>query len=81
MNLHYRRDSRKRRTNLTINGDLVRVARELGLNLSQVAEEALARAVREQAKRRWEEDNAEALEEHRRRVKEHGTFGDIVRRF
>jgi len=80
MNHMYSRDARKRRTNLTINEDLVRAAKEMGLNLSEIAEEALAAAVRERAMKQWEEDNAEALEVHRRRVEAHGTFGDLVRR-
>ena len=81
MNHMYNRDAPKRRTNLTINEYLVRTAKEMGLNLSEIAEEALATAVRERARKHWEEENAEALEVHRRRVEEHGTFGDLARRF
>jgi len=81
MNLQYRRDARKRRTNLTLNEDLVRAARELGLNLSEVAEEALGRAVRAHAKRQWEEENAEAIRAHNERVAKHGVFSDGIRRF
>jgi antitoxin CcdA len=81
MNHIYSRDAPKRRTNLTINEDLVRAAKEMGLNLSEIAEEALTAAVRERARKQWEKENAEALEVHRHRVEAHGTFGDLVRRF
>lgn len=80
MNYMYSRNAPKRRTNLTINEDLVRAAKEIGLNLSEVAEEALAAAVRERARRQWENENSEALEVHRGRIEAHGTFGDLVRR-
>ncbi len=81
MNYMYRRDARKRRTNLTINEDLVRVAKDLGLNLSGIAEEALAAAVREHASKRWIEENAEAIRAHNEHVAKHGVFSDGIRRF
>ncbi len=81
MNYAYRRDARKRRTNLTLNEDLVRAAREMGMNISGIAEAALAAAVRERAKTQWETENTEAIRAHNDRVAKHGTFGDLVRRF
>lgn len=81
MNYMYSRNAPKRRTNMTINEDLVRAAKEMGLNLSEIAEEALGAAVLARARKQWEEENAEALEVHRRRIEAHGTFGDLVRRF
>ncbi len=81
MNFSYRHDARKRRTNLTLNEDLVRAAREMGMNISGIAENALAVAVRERAKIQWETENAEAIRAHNERVAKHGTFGDLVRRF
>lgn len=81
MNRMYSQNAPKKRTNLTINKDLVRAAKEMGLNLSEITEEALAAAVRQGARKQWEKENAEALKLHRSRVEAHGTFGDLVRRF
>ncbi len=81
MDYTYRRDARKRRTNLTLNEDLVRAAKEMDLNMSEIAEGALLQAVRERAKKHWEAENAEAIRANNDRVAKHGTFGDIVRRF
>ncbi len=81
MNYAYRSDARKRRTNLTLNEYLVRAASEMDMNISGIAEDALAAAVRERAKKQWEEENAEAIRAHNERVAKHGTFGDLVRRF
>ncbi|EYD75501.1 hypothetical protein Rumeso_02928 [Rubellimicrobium mesophilum DSM 19309] len=51
----------KRRTNVTIDGRLLDEARELHLNVSAVAEGALAQAVREAKAKAWAEENAEAI--------------------
>jgi antitoxin CcdA len=48
-------------TNLSPEADLVAEARRLGISLSRAAEAGLRRAVTEEAKRRWQEENREAL--------------------
>lgn len=48
----------RKRTNLTLDADLVETAREMNVNVSRAAEEGLRRAVRE----KWAEDNREVLE-------------------
>ncbi|HEY0421656.1 MAG TPA: type II toxin-antitoxin system CcdA family antitoxin [Acetobacteraceae bacterium] len=64
--------ARKQTVSLTVNSDLYRRARAVGINASQVAEAALATALREQeeAKLRGEiRQDAEALARY---VEEHG---------
>jgi antitoxin CcdA len=51
----------KARTNVTLDTALLREARELELNVSSIAEAALARAVREARAKRWRTENADAL--------------------
>jgi antitoxin CcdA len=51
----------KRKTSLTLDADALEAARELGVNVSAVADAALLRAVSEARRRRWQEDNAEAF--------------------
>ncbi len=75
------KDARKRPTNLTVNEDLLRQARELGINLSQAFEQKLEELVRAAKAERWVEENREAIEAHNRWVAEHGTFGEKYRVF
>jgi len=75
------RNARKKATNLTVNEDLLRQARELGINLSQAFEQKLEELVRAAKAERWYEENREAIEAHNRWVAEHGTFGDKYRVF
>ncbi len=81
MRTAYDTNAPKKATNLSVNADLLRRARELGLNLSQVFEEHLAGAVRRESERQWREENREAFEEYNRRVEARGSFGDQARRF
>lgn len=71
----------KKPTNLSINSDLLRQARERHINLSQVLELRLAELLREENCRRWREENREALEDYNRRMEAHGAFSDGLRRF
>ncbi|MEJ6783564.1 type II toxin-antitoxin system CcdA family antitoxin [Aminobacter sp. Piv2-1] len=49
-------------TNVTIDAALVEEAKALGLNMSQLAEEALAKAVSEEKSRRWKIENQAKLD-------------------
>jgi antitoxin CcdA len=71
----------KKATNLSINRDLLRQARELGINLSGLLEERLAEVVRARRREQWGEENREAIEEYNRRVASRGVFSDGLRRF
>ena len=71
----------KKSANLSINGDLLRQAKERNINLSQALELRLAELVREDKCRKWQEENKEAIEEYNSRVEACGTFSDGLRRF
>lgn len=62
----------KAKVNLTIDADLTREARALSLNLSSLAEEAIAEAVRAERNRRWAEENRAALDAYAREVEAQG---------
>ena len=62
----------KAKINLTVEEDVSREARSLGVNMSQVAERAIAAANRDARNRRWREENRDALEQYAREVEEHG---------
>ena len=69
----------KKRVNVTLSSKLVLAAKELGINVSQSAEEGLMKKVRDAQGAQWIEENREALAAHTEWVKKHGTFGDRVR--
>jgi antitoxin CcdA len=69
----------KQTVSLTINSDLYAQAKKLGINASQVAEEALAQQV---ARRKAEQLRAEIrqdLEAMNAYIDKHGSFAEMVR--
>jgi antitoxin CcdA len=71
----------KKAVNLSLDSELLRPGKELGLNLSSLAEEALARAVKAKLAQRWLEENAGAIGAHDQRVEARGVFSDGLRTF
>ena len=69
----------KRAVNVTLNSDLVARARAEGLNLSALAEEAVAAALARIAKARFEAEITQACLVHDRYLAEYGSLGDAVR--
>jgi len=51
----------KRKTSLTLDATALDAARDLGVNVSAVADAALRRAVAEARRRQWLDENAEAF--------------------
>ncbi len=77
----YDRSAPRRATNLTVNADLLRQARELGLNLSAELEHRLAEVVAAERRRRWLEENAKAIDAYNEHLERDGVFSDGLRRF
>ena len=75
------KSARKRATNLSVNEDLLRQARALGVNLSQAFEQKLEELVRAAKAERWAEENREAIEAYNKFVEEHGVWSDGHRMF
>ena len=71
----------KKSTNLSINSDLLRQAKERRINMSQALELRLAELLREEKSRSWKEENREAIEDYNRRIEARGAFSDGLRRF
>jgi len=76
-----RAESLKRPVNLTLSADLVARSKALGINLSAVAEEALAQAVKARTQEAWLKENAAAIATYNQRVAASGVFGDEFRSF
>lgn len=81
MHLDYRADAPKKPVNLSLNSDLLRLGKDLGLNLSSVAEAAIAQAVKDSLEERWLKENAEAIQAYNQRAEAHGVFSDDLRAF
>jgi antitoxin CcdA len=71
----------KKATNLSVNSDLLRKARELDINLSSALEQALEQIVKRRLSEQWLEENRGAIESYNEHVDEHGVFSDEVRGF
>ena len=69
----------KRAVNLTLNGDLVEKARAKGLNLSALAEKAVAAELVRSARVQWDAEIAEACAAHERYLEEYGSASDLLR--
>ncbi len=74
-------DAPKKHTNLSINSDLLRQARESRINLSKVLEQRLIELLLETKRREWREANRDAIEAYNRRVEEIGLFSEDLRPF
>ncbi|MFW5452620.1 type II toxin-antitoxin system CcdA family antitoxin [Thioalkalivibrio sulfidiphilus] len=62
----------RRPTNVTIDPHLLALAKELKVNVSQAAEQGLARAIAECRATMWLEENRAALESSNAFVEQHG---------
>lgn len=71
----------KRPTNVTVNSDLLRRARELDVNLSQTLESALVAEVVRCARERWLAENRVAIEAYNDDIERNGCFADSLRAF
>ncbi len=74
-------NAQKKPTNLSINSDLLRQAKEYHINLSQTLEVRLAEILRDEKQREWQKENQEAIEEYNRRIEARGVFSDGLRQF
>jgi antitoxin CcdA len=77
----YDETAAKQATNVSINSDLLRQARELKINVSRAAEERLAELVRAEKERRLREELEESIAAYNAFVDEYGLFSDRRRLF
>jgi antitoxin CcdA len=66
-------------TNVTLNAELVREARELDLNLSREFEEHLEELVRLRRADRWRDENKKAIEAYAKFFDKHGIWNEDER--
>jgi antitoxin CcdA len=68
----------KRATNVSIRGDLLAAARKAGINLSGTLERALVEELAAKRKK-WRQDNRDAIAAYNEHVEKHGIFSDGLR--
>ncbi|HLO77923.1 MAG TPA: type II toxin-antitoxin system CcdA family antitoxin [Magnetospirillum sp.] len=81
MNALFDPKAAKKACNVSINEDLLRQARALGINLSQTLEAELEKRVREAKAKAWYEENKAAIDARHRWVEENGLLSDHFRMF
>ena len=77
----YDQQAPKRATNLSINSELLKMARELGINLSAALEQALAEQIRAKQREAWKQENKAAIAAYNQQADSSGVFSDGLRRF
>jgi antitoxin CcdA len=79
--LTYDSSAPRRAANLSVNADLLRIARRLRVNLSRELERRLAEIVAQHRRARWLEENRDAIDSYNAHVERHGVFSDGLRSF
>lgn len=71
----------KKPTNLSINSDLLRKAKDLDINLSFALEQALTAQLKERQAQLWLAQHKAAIDAYNQSVEENGVFSDGLRGF
>ena len=71
----------KRRTNVSIDAELLMQARRLGINLSATLESRLAELLKAERERRWVKENKAGFQAANRFLEAHGLWSDGRRLF
>jgi antitoxin CcdA len=71
---NYDLNAPKKATNVSVNSDLLRQAKELGVNVSALTEQSLAARVKDIKIARWEEENKEAIESYNAMIARDGLW-------
>lgn len=77
----YDSHAKKKATNLSINSDLLKKAKELHINISSSLEKTLIELIKEKEMQNWEAKNRTSINSYNERVEKNGTFSDDMRSF
>lgn len=77
----YDQNAPKKPTNLSINSDLLKKARDLEINLSAALEQALTSELKAKQAQQWLEQNRNAITAYNKSVDENGVFSNGLRSF
>jgi antitoxin CcdA len=77
----YDQSAPKKPTNLSINSDLLKKARDLEINLSAALEQALTNQLKARQAQQWLDQNKNAIAAYNKSVDGNGVFSDELRSF
>lgn len=77
----YDQNAPKKPTNLSINSDLLKKAKDLDINLSAALEQALTVQLKAKQAQLWLEQNRKAIAAYNKSVDEIGVYSDGLRGF
>lgn len=66
----------KRAVNVSVDAEILKLAKEMKINLSQALEETLRRRVRDEQDRRWADENRAVIDSYNRLIERAGVFGE-----
>ena len=69
------------KVNLTIDSETLAQAKEMEINMSRVADDAIAKAAKVERERRWKEEQAEAFRLYNERIEREGVPLSQYRKF
>ncbi len=73
--------AKKKPANLSLNSDLLTMAKQLNINLSATMEKALIEEVRQRKAMQWLQENRQAMDSCNQQVEANGMFSDAYRAF
>jgi antitoxin CcdA len=68
----------KRAVNVSVDAEILKVAKEMRLNLSQALEDALRKLTEEERARRFYEENKVFFDWHNAHIEKHGTLAEAL---
>ena len=71
----------KRAVNVSIDAEILKVAKEMKINLSQACEQTLRDLTEEERIRRFQEENREAIESYNRFIEKNGVWSEKYRKW
>ena len=77
----YNASAPKKAANVSINSEILALAKEYKINLSKALEEKVAEMLRQKEAAKWEKENKAAIEEYNERIRKNGAFSDSFRSF
>ena len=77
----YNPHAKKKATNLSINSDLLKKAKELHINISNSLEKTLIQLIKEKEIKNWEAQNRTSIDSYNERVAKHDSFSNEIRSF
>ncbi|HYD65798.1 type II toxin-antitoxin system CcdA family antitoxin [Azospirillum sp.] len=79
MHLRYDTTAAKRTVSVTLNSDLYAKAKEAGLNVSQLTEQALSRELEERLREQARAEIRAEMDAYNAFVEKHGSFAEMAR--